>query len=681
MDHKLEHEVLKKGSGSPGSSGMAILDTDLPEKRANKAWKEVKNLPFDLVDSLRWENIRAKGYPLWRRGDLDAFFALWGDNLATQLTLLGVLSLDGVDPARAIAKIMPGIGLSMIFGNLYYALQASKLAHRTGRTYVCSQPYGVNTPGALMKCYAIFLPVFYKNLGNSNFKTPNDAFDNALEVATACNLASAMMEIVAAFILPFVADRLSSAALLAPLAGIGITWLGAHQIQDLVRVDPMVGLLSLAIVWYGTFGGGKLGTIPISILSITIGTILAWSTRATRDPEDIIRTAQDVNFYYGSPGVCFMDWSGVGKNLTLLLPIALTNALGTLQCVRSAQEFGDDYSSVETMVVDGLGTFIGACFGSPVGTTVYLGHPAYKKMGASRGYGLLNGVIFFVIGITGSHGLLNAIIPRETVVVVVMFVGFMIAAETVDLTPKRWRPAVILGMMIPSFDWVSMMVEAGVRTALGPVQNFTVAAGGSACPAASGMNIAITPAPETDTTIGQCIGREYWKTLDIETNGNYLPGFPGVSLMKNGGLFISLLWTLGFISITDRKMLKAGCVWCVCSVLSVFGVIHSNKLGIPEGSTGTGATPNETGGGWMFISSYLLMAVFCFLIHLTQRLGLSNGPICRSTVGSEVWNRPKEDEFDDDNGVSSPSPPPRRRGSAESHALPTPTRAVVEARI
>jgi len=648
MDDDIEHGV-KKGSGSgstEGSGGLAILDTtDFPEKRPNSAWKELKQLPFELFETFRWKNMRAQGYPIWRSGDLDAFFTLAGDNLATQLVLISIFSCvdDGVTAGYAIGRVMPGIGLSMMVGNAYYALQASKLSRKTGRIDVCSQPYGICAPGALMKGYMIFLPVFKSNLADSNYKTPNEAFDGALQVTAACNLMSALIEIVGAFILPFVADKLSSAALLTPLAGIGITWLGAHQLQGLVSVDPMVGMLSLAIVWFGTFGGGKLGTTPIVLFAIAIGTTLSWMTRVTRKTEDVIESANLVNISFGVPGVCFQDWSRVLEYMTLLLPISLTNALGSLECVRAAQESGDDYSSVETMLVDGLGSFIGACFGSPVGTTVYLGHPAYKKMGGSRGYGLLNGAVFYVIGITGFHGLLGAIIPSETVYCVIMFVGFMIAAETVDLTPKRWRPAVFLGMMIPAFDWVSMMVNVGSATVLDPAQNFNVAAAGIPCPAASGMNIKITPAPEAGATIGECIGLNYWKTQDLKTNGIYLPGQPGVTLMKNGYLFISLLWTMGFISITDRKMLKAACIWFICSILSVFGVIHANELTIPVEEGGAGKAQRN------FIYGYLLMVAFCLIIHLLQRFGLSNAPICRSTVGCEVWDRPKENDSDDVN--------------------------------
>lgn len=47
---------------------------------------------------------------------------------------------------------------------------------------------------------------------------------------------------------------------------------------------------------------------------------------------------------------------------------------------------GEPYPVAESMVVSGVGTIIAALFGSPFGTIMYFGHPAYKKSGARMGY-------------------------------------------------------------------------------------------------------------------------------------------------------------------------------------------------------------------------------------------------------------------------------------------------------
>lgn len=642
--------------GNNQCSGTVSEGDDLPAKRQMRAWDELKNAPWDIIDTFRWENIRSKGYPWWRKGDADAFFALWGDNLGTQLVLISLFNVPGVPITRAVEKIMPGVGLSLLIGNMYYAFQASKIARRENRTDVCAQPYGINTPGALTKTFVIFQPTFYYL--TSKGLAPEEAFDQALQAVCACNFLSAVFEILGAFLFPFIADRISSAALLTPIAGIGMTWLGVNQIQEMVHIDPMVGLFSFVIVWFGTFGNGKLASIPMGLLSIVMGTVIAWGTQATRSVELLTKATESIGFHYGSPGICFQDWSRVGENLALLLPIAMTNALGSLECVRSAQECGDNYNSIETMLADGVGSMVGAMFGSPFGTTVYLGHPAYKKMGGSRGYSLLNGILFFIIGISGFHAILDAIIPREAVVPLVAFVGIMMASETIEITPRRWRPAILLGMLIPVFDWSDVIIQQATYHVLNPLGKFQLTS--SAVPFEVGAKIPcvnnfdfITTNSTTPTTIGQCIGTDLWKAHD-KASGFFTPASPGIKLMRNGFLFISLLWTLGFISITDRRMLKAGFIWCMCSALSFFGVIHANKLGVPHGATGNGRDGKEY-AGWMFICAYLMMAAFCFLIHALQRFGYSNGPVRRSVDSSSSPRRTsalsvsrEEDEDEDD---------------------------------
>lgn len=47
---------------------------------------------------------------------------------------------------------------------------------------------------------------------------------------------------------------------------------------------------------------------------------------------------------------------------------------------------GDAYPVTESMVADGVGTMVTSLFGSPFGTVMYFGHPAYKKSGAKTGY-------------------------------------------------------------------------------------------------------------------------------------------------------------------------------------------------------------------------------------------------------------------------------------------------------
>src|SRR5213083_2540108 len=94
------------------------------------------------------------------RGDIDGFFGLALDNLV-QLLLIGVLcgTVLGFSAELIYGRVLPGAAASILVGNLFYALQARKLAERTGRTDVCALPYGINTVSLIAHVFLIMLPV------------------------------------------------------------------------------------------------------------------------------------------------------------------------------------------------------------------------------------------------------------------------------------------------------------------------------------------------------------------------------------------------------------------------------------------------------------------------------------------------------------------------------------------
>jgi hypothetical protein len=55
-------------------------------------------------------------------------------------------------------RILPGAAISILVGNVAYALQARRLAAQTGRTDVCALPYGINTVSLFAHVFLVMLP-------------------------------------------------------------------------------------------------------------------------------------------------------------------------------------------------------------------------------------------------------------------------------------------------------------------------------------------------------------------------------------------------------------------------------------------------------------------------------------------------------------------------------------------
>lgn len=95
-------------------------------------------------------------------------------------------------------------------------------------------------------------------------------------------------------------------------------------------------------------------------------------------------------------------------------------------CLVSAQKAGDPYPIRETMVVDGIGTLIGALLGSPFGTVIYIGHPVHKGIGAQTGYSIMNGCLYLVLTLAGVIPVILSLIPVIAIGPIIFIFGLMI---------------------------------------------------------------------------------------------------------------------------------------------------------------------------------------------------------------------------------------------------------------
>ena len=70
--------------------------------------------------------------------------------------------------------------------------------------------------------------------------------------------------------------------------------------------------------------------------------------------------------------------------MPIAIPLALATVVGGIDCTESAAAAGDEYPTGQIIAVEGLATLFGGFFGGVIQSTPYIGHPAYKAMGARR---------------------------------------------------------------------------------------------------------------------------------------------------------------------------------------------------------------------------------------------------------------------------------------------------------
>ena len=396
------------------------------------------------------------------RGDVDGFFGLAIDNLV-QLLLIDALCRHvlGLPAALVHGRILPAAAVSILVGNLFYAWQAKRLAARTGRTDVCALPYGINTVSLFAHVFLVMLPA---KLAAQAAGHPDPATVAWHAGLLAC-VGSGLIESAGAFVAERVRKATPRAALLSTLAGIA---LGFISLGFLFRTfaRPVVGLATLGVVMLTYFGHVRFrGRLPGGLVAVALGTLLAWLTGIA--PAGPRPEWTGLALPVPALGAVLASLRGdlLATYLSVIIPMGLFNVIGSLQNIESAEAAGDPYETRPSLLVNGLGTLAAALFGSPFPTTIYIGHPGWKALGARAGYSILNGAFVTIVALTGTLALISWAVPVDAGMAIVLWIGMVISAQAFQATPREHAPAVVVGLLPAIGAWGALMAKNGLRAA------------------------------------------------------------------------------------------------------------------------------------------------------------------------------------------------------------------------
>ncbi|HEU5320196.1 MAG TPA: MFS transporter, partial [Methylomirabilota bacterium] len=165
-----------------------------------------------------------------------------------------------------------------------------------------------------------------------------------------------------------------------------------------------------------------------------------------------------------------------------------------------------------------------------VQNTPYIGHPAYKAMGARAGYTLATGLVIGVGAAIGALAPLVAVLPEAAVAPILIFIGLEITAQAFLASPPRHGAAVAL-TFVPVAAAVVLIQLGGVLSALGR-----------------------SPADLT---------------------GDAAATYRTLLVLGNGFILTAVLWGSALVFVVERRLELVALVFALCSVATLFGVIHS----------------------------------------------------------------------------------------------------------
>jgi AGZA family xanthine/uracil permease-like MFS transporter len=260
--------------------------------------------------------------------------------------------------------------------------------------------------------------------------------------------------------------------------------------------------------------------------------------------------------------------------LSVIVPMGLFNVLGSLQNIESAEAAGDAYPTKPSLFVNGIGSVVAACLGSCFPTTIYIGHPGWKALGARTGYSILNGAFVTVICLTGTLAWITWAIPVDAGMAIVLWIGMVISAQAFQATPREHAPAVVVGLLPGIGAWGVLMAKSGVRAAGGHFG---------------------------DALVGS------FQQSDVWISGGFA--------IEQGFIFSAMLLAAATAAIIDRRFRLAS-LWCLAAAaLSAAGLMHSWRF--TEGDTALSLSP-----AWPFFFAYLgLAALFYVAPWITEEGG------------------------------------------------------------
>jgi AGZA family xanthine/uracil permease-like MFS transporter len=412
--------------------------------------------------------------------------------------------------------MVPGTALGVLVGNLVYTWLAIRLMRRTGRDTVTAMPFGIDTPTLFAMVFGVLGPV----------KLATGDPQLGWKVGMLTTVAIGLAKLVLAPAGDAVRRMVPRAALLGSIAGVAVLMIAFLPALKVVA-DPLVGLAALGVLLLGLFGRVRMPFgVPAAFAAVAAGAAIFWGRAliggtAHGPPAGALPWQLALPW----PTLAWLEaWAFAGPYLSVAMPFALVTVIGGIDNTESAAAAGDEYRARDILATEAVATVIAGVCGGVVQNTPYIGHPAYKAMGARAGYTLATGLVIGGGAALGGLALLVGVLPEAAVAPILVFIGLEITAQGFLASPSRHGPAVALAFV----------------------------------PVAAAVVI---------IQVGSLLGASA-ASLTGE-------GYTALVCLGNGFILTAVLWAWALAAIIDRQFRTASAVCALASAASLFGIMHS----------------------------------------------------------------------------------------------------------
>jgi AGZA family xanthine/uracil permease-like MFS transporter len=235
------------------------------------------------------------------------------------------------------------------------------------------------------------------------------------------------------------------------------------------------------------------------------------------------------------PGI-FHGFAALGDYLPLIIPFALLTVVGGVNNTESARVAGDEYDVRSILLAEAAATLLAGLAGGVAQTTPYIGHPAYKEMGARSGYTLVTGIFVGAGGVLGYLANLIELVPLAVLAPVLIFVALNITTQAFSAVPARHAAAVAISF----FPSIARLLTIELSDS-----KFT--------------------SPERLAQL-------------LSAPGPGLPAFGVIVALGNGFIITATIWAALLVELAENRLRSASAYLAAGGALCFFGIIHSVRL-------------------------------------------------------------------------------------------------------
>ena len=361
-------------------------------------------------------------------GKTTAFLALFLDNVGVLIFLSSILVFTFNYPADILlTRMIPGTAVGVFCGDLVYTWLAIRLRRKTGRKDVTAMPLGLDTPSTIGLAYAV--------LGPAYLATRDPELTWHIGMATLFMIGA--VKVFISFFGGWVQRIIPTAGLLGSIAGLGILLIGFLPLVEIFN-EAIVGLVAMGIIFAVLIGRMDLpGRIPGVLIAVILGTAIHFSLGYGGYLPEFKAPLFDVSLCLPTFSVEFLkDLPRSLQYLPIAIPFGILTIIGGINNTESARLAGDDYCTRDILLTEAVTSMLAAFFGGVAQTTPYIGHPAYKKMGATYWYTLLTGLFIGIGSVVGLLSLIVGLIPRAVLAPIFIFIGMEIIRQAYKEAPE-----------------------------------------------------------------------------------------------------------------------------------------------------------------------------------------------------------------------------------------------------